>query len=158
MKKILGIALALFTLQTTLHASAAEIQKWTDANGKIHYGDGPEEEAKAEEMELKWTTPPVAQPLLQRAAGEFYGVPLYPEQIKPEKSDAPRMSATLRFLTSSSVATVSDFYKINIASKYKLETLDDGTIYIPYKIDNLDKVILIKDFFGKADVTIRADK
>ncbi|MES2934749.1 MAG: DUF4124 domain-containing protein [Pseudomonadota bacterium] len=157
MKKILGFALALLTLQTTLPTSAADIQKWTDANGTTHYGDGPAEEAQAEEMELKWTTP-VAKPLLQRAAGEFYGVPLYPEQIKPEKSDPPKMPATLRFLTSSSVATVTSFYKTNIASKYKLETLDDGSIHISYKVDHLDKVILIKDFFGKADVTIRADK
>ena len=63
----------------------------------------------------------------------------------------------MRFLTSSSVIAVSNFYKNNIKEQSKLENVD-GTIYITYRSTDLNKMITIQDYFGKADVTILAEK
>jgi len=44
------IALLLTVFCTPIHA---EIYKWVDENGKVHFSDAPHEEAKAETIEVK---------------------------------------------------------------------------------------------------------
>jgi glutaredoxin len=45
-------ALALIALLAVAPA-AAQVYKWTDPNGKVHYGDRPPEDAKKQELKIR---------------------------------------------------------------------------------------------------------
>ena len=47
---------ALMFLSSLAFGSTAGIYKWTDENGKVHFGDRPPGAAKAEQVELKINT------------------------------------------------------------------------------------------------------
>jgi hypothetical protein len=44
------LAIAVLALAS---AAAADVFKWTDASGKVHYGDRPPEDAKAQKLEIR---------------------------------------------------------------------------------------------------------
>jgi glutaredoxin len=48
----LPAALALFATLAVL-AAPAEVYKWTDSNGKVHYGDSPPDTVITEKLDLK---------------------------------------------------------------------------------------------------------
>lgn len=46
--------LLLFILSSALAmAAAAQVYKWTDPTGKVHYGDSPPEDAKKQELRIR---------------------------------------------------------------------------------------------------------
>ena len=58
---------ALAALATA--AQAAEVYKWTDKDGRVHYGDKPKAQG-AQEVELRNTTPvPLTEPTQTAATG-----------------------------------------------------------------------------------------
>lgn len=59
MKKViflLFVTLTIMMLGASSSSFAGKIYKWTDANGKVHYGERPPA-GKAEQMKIKGTTP-----------------------------------------------------------------------------------------------------
>jgi hypothetical protein len=59
MKKVtflLFVALTIMMLGASSSSFAGKIYKWTDANGKVHYGERPPN-GKAKQMKVKGTTP-----------------------------------------------------------------------------------------------------
>ncbi|MES2128545.1 MAG: DUF4124 domain-containing protein [Pseudomonadota bacterium] len=54
--------LALLVLAVAALPAAAQMYKWTDANGKIHYSDTPPLEGKVEEIKVAPAPPPAPLP------------------------------------------------------------------------------------------------
>ncbi|MEW6761896.1 MAG: DUF4124 domain-containing protein [Pseudomonadota bacterium] len=76
----------LLSVLSAAHASAQEIYKWTDANGKVHYGD----RAAAPENSTKMTLrlPPPSQPEAAPVSGgnAQRGLAVRPQSNPQEKS------------------------------------------------------------------------
>ena len=64
---ITGLLLSIFIPVQTLHA---EIYKWIDKNGNVHFGDKPDEDAdNVESVEIRQSTPR-SDPVLERRLDE----------------------------------------------------------------------------------------
>ncbi|MES2932845.1 MAG: DUF4124 domain-containing protein [Pseudomonadota bacterium] len=150
MKYMLALIL-LFSSQ--LHAEG--ISKWTDAAGKVHYGDRPPTEAPSKQVKISNNSATGGNSATSNG-NSFYGMPIYPEKYKVEKTSSDT-NATMRYMTPSPVATVVNFYQANIGTKYKMENAGGSTIF-SYKIGEFNKMIEIQNFAGKADVTLLTEK
>ena len=149
--KCLFVLVLLFSSQV----NAETIQKWTDAEGKIHYGDRPPMEVQSKEVKISNKVAAVANSAATNG-NSFYGIPLYPEKFKVEKTSSDT-NATMRFMTPSPVATVVNFYQSDIGTKYKMQNTGGSTIFST-KIGEFNKMIEIQNFAGKADVTLITEK
>lgn len=70
------------------HADAQDIYKWTDANGKVHYGDRAAAPDSGQKMYLSVTPPggavaPSPSVSRQRQASREKSVPVTPERVAP---------------------------------------------------------------------------
>lgn len=90
MKKRFVIAACLLVCAGA--GQAQQIYKWTDANGKVHYGDKKEADgAKQQQLKIKLppATPPAPPP--PELAPEFRAsAPRGPEPVQPVNQQAPR--------------------------------------------------------------------
>ena len=74
-------------------AQAQQVYKWTDANGKVHYGDKKDAEGAKQQQELKIKLPPVAPPPPPAAElpPEFRAsAPRWPGPPRPAPPQPPR--------------------------------------------------------------------
>lgn len=83
---------------------------------------------------------------------------VHPSAAKKEVTDDDAIGiASMRYISTISSAEMLMFYREKIPLKHKEENLGD-TVIQTYKANDLNKMITIVNYFGKADVTIQTEK
>lgn len=92
------------------------------------------------------------------SGNEFYGMPVHSSATKKEITDDDTIgAASMRYMSNISSAEMLMFYRSSIPLKHKEDNLGD-TVILSYKVNDLNKMITIVNYFGKADVTIQSEK
>jgi len=150
-------ACAVSVLLLSMNASAQKIYHCENADGTKSFQEKP----------CKATTLKVEDAPKGDSAGEgekrnsgndFYGMPVHPSAAKKEVTDDDAIGiASMRYISTISSAEMLMFYREKIPLKHKEENLGD-TVILTYKTNDLNKMITIVNYFGKADVTIQTEK
>ncbi|MCW8830297.1 MAG: DUF4124 domain-containing protein [Gammaproteobacteria bacterium] len=82
------LATLMLTLIISPSAMSEGIYKWTDENGKVHYGSQRPEDAKAEKMNL-YVPKPASQPESQKDIDEKNPEGEQTQETKPKDHDTP---------------------------------------------------------------------
>jgi hypothetical protein len=155
MKKHIAFAVSLLLL--SIHASAEKIYHCENADGKKSFQETPCKTTtlKVEDAPKGDSTTNGKQ---STSGNEFYGMPVHPSATKKEVTDDDAIgAATMRYMSNISSAEMLMFYREKIPLKHKEDNLGD-TVILSYKVNDLNKMISIVNYFGKADVTIQTEK
>ena len=87
MKRLLVLALFLST-----SIQAAEIKKWVDENGQIHYGDSPPAQVKSEPVRVNRPPSNPGKPLPRFNSNTDQEQPQAAQQPQPPKTKAPEVA------------------------------------------------------------------
>lgn len=155
MKKYLAFAISVFLL--SIHASAEKIYHCENADGKKSFQGTP-----CKTTTLKVEDAPKGDSSTDttksNSGNEFYGMPVHPSAAKKEVTDDDAIgAATMRYISNISSAEMLMFYRGKIPVTHKEDNLGD-TVILSYKVNDLNKMITIVNYFGKADVTIQTEK
>ncbi|UXY16923.1 DUF4124 domain-containing protein [Chitiniphilus purpureus] len=146
-------ALCVFSL--SVNAAASQVYHCKDAQGKKSFQSTPCESTTLKVQQAKSAG---GGGKATSSGNHFHGIPIHPSAQKKEITEDKSIPvATMRYIAPISRAQMVDFYKRNISVKYKEEDLGD-TIMLSYKIDGLNRMVSIQDYFGLADVTLGTEK
>jgi hypothetical protein len=97
-------------------------------------------------------------PIQSNPSNLFYGIAVHPSATKKEVVDDSNIGvASLRYMSTISSAEMLMFYRGSIPLKHKEDNFSDTAI-LSYKVKDVNKMILIVNFFGKADLTVQSEK
>ena len=129
----LFFALLVLLLSTGADIAIAQVYKWTDASGQVHYGQKkPDDAAQVQTLDI--ASPPPVVPTTADSAAEIARIKALSEQMARERqaTEQARQEKTIRDLEQANQQLKNDLLNQQLQERQQQETNDSDRVILDY--------------------------